>query len=70
MTYELTEKQQSLRIELSSAIISFKERLLSVAQYNLEEMDENMKWELFKILHNEDLNRASNTLLEFTRWET
>ncbi len=64
---ELSLKQESIRMEASSAIISFRERLLSIAQYNIDEMDDVAKSEIFRLLNTEELNRVSDTLLSFTK---
>lgn len=63
MTSELTEKQQSLRLEFSAAIISFRERLVSIAQYNLEEIDEVLRQEIFSIINNEEIAIAEKRFL-------
>lgn len=64
---ELTARQEGLRMEVSASIISFKERLLNIAQYNIDEIDDDTKSEIFRLLNTEELNRVSDTLLSFTK---
>ena len=65
MTSELTEKQQTLRLEFAAAIISFRERLVSIAQYNLEEMDDRLRDEIFDIIQMEELAEAEKRFLHY-----
>ena len=65
----LTPRQQSLRFELSAAIMSFRERLVSLAQYNIEDMDDLTKHELFTLLHHDALRRVPDSLMSFTQEE-
>lgn len=64
---DINTKQQNLRLELAASIISFKERLLSFAQYNLEEMDDETKSHLFGMIHHSGLCHTPDELLAFTK---
>lgn len=59
-------KQQSQRFELANYIVSFRERLLSFAQYNMEEMDEETKKVLYSLIHSNILNQSEDTLVAWT----
>ena len=59
----MNTKQQNQRFELANCIVSFRERLLSFAQYNIEEMDDETKKVLFDLIHSNTLNHAEDSLV-------
>ena len=64
---ELDTRQMNLRFELAASITSFKERLLNLAQYNMEEMDPAARTHLLDLIHNEDLQVKTDALLSVTK---
>lgn len=66
----LNTRQMNLRFELAATIISFRERLLSFAQYNLEELDDDTKATLMGMINLSGLNQTPEELLDFTKNDT